>query len=201
MESVYVQKNGSEVKFKIGRTKRSIKLRGRELQTGNPYPLSTADSIPTQYSSKCEKYLKGLLASRKCRGGGKEFYEIPREELADAVDFVRAWSDRMEFPLNQIEQLKALHPNGEMIEPSTNDRDMCERLLQLQEQETKIKMEREELECCLKLHIGECDGINGFATWKLSTREDIDRERFRQDHPDLYKRYSRQQSFRRFKLL
>jgi hypothetical protein len=45
---VYIFRHGNKNKFKIGRTKKSAKVRLKKLQTGNP-DLTICDVIETEY--------------------------------------------------------------------------------------------------------------------------------------------------------
>ena len=113
----YIFRNGKENKFKIGHTKKSAKVRLKELQTGNP-DLTFYDVIETKYDTAVENYIQRRLATKKIITGSSsdEFYAVSVAELqpiiAEAHDYNREYLPMIE----QAEVLGAEKPDGSIKE-------------------------------------------------------------------------------------
>jgi hypothetical protein len=105
MTCVYIFRHGKENKFKIGRTKKSAKIRLKELQTGNP-DLTTFDVIETEHGTAIEKYVHRRLSTKKIINGSAsdEFYAVSVAELQPII--VEAYDRNEKMPA--IEQAKEL---------------------------------------------------------------------------------------------
>src|SRR5262245_57583150 len=85
MAFVYILRSGDDELFKIGRTRRAVQARIKQLSTGNPYELTVFDVIETEYDGDCETYLHGRLRTKRLTGDAREFFAISPDELAEAI--------------------------------------------------------------------------------------------------------------------
>jgi hypothetical protein len=200
--TVYILRSGDEDVFKIGRTHQPVPQRRGQLSTGNPHRLTVFDSIETSRPSECETFLHRRLQTRRLRdGGGREFYAIAADELADLIREARAFVAGVVPTLEEAERLAKAQSEDLLLQPGTADRVACERLLKVREAEARLKLERECLEAQLKLVIGKAAGLDGLATWRTETFETFDESAFRCAHPKLHAAFVRESHRRPFRLL
>jgi len=201
MPFVYVLRSGSENLFKIGRTDRDVDARIRQLATGNPWRLTKFDVIETEHDSLCETYLHGVLRSRRSLASeAREFFAITPEELkpviCDARDFLA------EFIPKQLEaeRLAKEQSNGILLKPGHREWEIYRRLLEILENQYRLKFERGRLENQLKLVIGKADGLEQVATWKSLEIKTFDEAAFKLAEPKLFESFLRVSLQRRFRL-
>tara|TARA_R110000824_G_scaffold1819_3_gene9032 strand:+ start:211 stop:1191 length:981 start_codon:yes stop_codon:yes gene_type:complete len=73
---------------------------------------------------------------------------------------------------------------------SVAERDLYEKILKAKDEHKAATQKKNELENQLRGCIGESIGIAGVATWKPSKpRQNFDKKKFANDHPDMYKEY------------
>ena len=101
----------------------------------------------------------------------------------DSTDMCREALGKV-FKVNPRTQEEPLRP------ASVAERDLYEKILKARQEHKSVTGAKNELENQLRSCIGESIGIAGVATWKPSKpRQNFDKKRFTNDHPDLYKEY------------
>jgi predicted phage-related endonuclease len=129
--------------------------------------------------------------------------EAPVEpsELMELVRDVGRLVQEHESALHEAERLSREPHDDSLLEPTDDHREKHRKLLEVREALDRLTFERERLEADLKVAIGSAAGLQGLANWKTVTREDVDRDRLREEQPDVYTRYLREIRTRRFDLL
>ena len=151
MAYVYVFQSGDEDLFKIGKTKRDVADRGRQLATGNPRRLVLFDSIETEDASRCETYLHGKLSSRRVAGQAREFFQLTPFEMADAIKDAREYIAE-DLPKQRIaEELALSDVEGGILLPDELHRHHHRELLRHREARYCIEVEITRHETALKL--------------------------------------------------
>jgi T5orf172 domain len=201
MPFVYALQSGDENRFKIGRTTGDPAARKKNLATGNPYGLTIVDQVETESEILCETYLKRLLRAHRCAAGdATEIFAITLEELhcafEDAREFLREY-----LPVEQeAELLATAQSDGRVLTPGHHELEIYQRLLQIRQEEDRLRLEREFAESELKLAIGTADGLLGIATWKTREQKRFDQNTFKSAYPDLWENFSRVSRHRTFRL-
>jgi predicted phage-related endonuclease len=189
MRCVYIFRHGNENKFKIGRTKKSAKVRLRELQTGNP-DLTNHDVIETEHDTAVEKYIHRRLATKKIINGSSsdEFYAVSVAELqpiiAEANDYNREY-------LPMIEQAKDVgtEDDGSIKEPGNAALAMHQELREIEEEMARLDSRVEYLVAVIKMDMGTASELRGIATWRAVTSDRFNSAAFKAEHPDIYEKY------------
>ena len=77
------------------------------------------------------------------------------------------------------------------LRPATvAEKDLYEKIIEVRKQSKDIEKQKRELENRLRAAIGDEPGIDGIATWKPSKSKRVfDKNKFRDEHPDLYEKY------------
>jgi predicted phage-related endonuclease len=198
MACVYIFRHGKENKFKIGRTKKSAKVRLKELQTGNP-DLTFYDEIETEHDKAVETYIHRRLATKKIINGSSsdEFFAVPVAELqpiiAEANDYNREY-------LPVIEQAKDLgteKPDGSIKEPGNAALAMHRELLEKEEVMARLESRVEYLKAEIKIDMGTASELRGIATWETVESTRFNEAAFKAEHPDLYEKYHTKTSISR----
>ncbi len=202
MAFVYVFQSGDENLYKIGRTKSDVEKRRKDLSTGNPNPLKTYRVIETERDSLVENYLHKKFAGRLSRrSDAKEFYEIEQDELdrglADTEEFMADYLPLLE----EAEKLKGVDSNGRIIDPDREALAIYEDLQQVTARINTLAFEKTILENRLKKKIGECDGIEGVASWKTQISIRLNQDLLKQEQPDIFKQYQSESKQRTFRLV
>jgi DNA polymerase elongation subunit (family B) len=89
----------------------------------------------------------------------------------------------------------------DMIQANLEIENIYKKLIDLRSKSKVIAFDIEILENQLKEFIGESTGIEGIATWKNQTRKSFDQEGFKQMHPDMFSKFSKEKTCRVFRLL
>ena len=105
-----------------------------------------------------------------------------------------------------MDEVKSLYPVSKPISLPTVKTDL--EAWQNLHLATQIRDRWEERINSLKLHLMHSmkeadelvDGNNVLAIWKNCTRSDLDRKRLKEDHPDLYQKYTIEQTLRIFRV-
>ena len=72
---------------------------------------------------------------------------------------------------------------------------LYEKIIAVRKELKSIEKKKQELENRLRAAIGEDPGIEGIATWKPSrNRRVFDKNKFRQDEPEMYEKYVTEQA-------
>jgi predicted phage-related endonuclease len=201
MACVYIFRHGKENKFKIGRTKKSAKLRLKELQTGNP-DLTIYDVIETEYDTAVEKYIHRRLATKKIINGSSsdEFYAVPvaelQELLAEVCDYNREYLPMIE----QAKDLDAVEPDGSIREPGNAALSMHQELREIEEEMARLDGRMDYLVAGIKINMGTASELRGIATWQTVTSKRFNSTAFKAEHPDIYEKYRSTSISRVFKL-
>jgi hypothetical protein len=201
MACVYIFRQGKENKFKIGRTKKSAKVRLKELQTGNP-DLTVFDVIETEHDTKVENYMHRLLATKKIINGSAsdEFYAVPQAELQPIIAEARDY-DREHLPaIEQAEELGAQAPDGSTKDPGNAAVAMHRELLQIEEEMARLESRSQYLVAGLKITMGAASKLRGIATWENVTIKRFSKTALEAEHPGFYEKYSFPSTNRRFEL-
>ena len=75
------------------------------------------------------------------------------------------------------------------------EKDLYEKIIAVKKEFKSIEKKKQELENRLRAAIGEDPGIEGIATWKPSrNRRVFDKNKFRQDEPEMYEKYVTEQA-------
>ncbi|MDP6245721.1 MAG: YqaJ viral recombinase family protein [SAR324 cluster bacterium] len=88
-----------------------------------------------------------------------------------------------------------------MLDAKEHHRMLAKKLVQFDTAVKKLEQRKKALENRLKFEIGEAEGIEGICSWREYQRECLDNKLFRKEHPELFSRYKKQSTQRRFKLL
>ena len=73
---------------------------------------------------------------------------------------------------------------------TVSEKDLYEKIIEVREQAKSIQKKKTELENRLRAAIGEDPGIEGVATWKMGKNKKVfDKNKFREDHPNIYEKY------------
>ena len=78
-----------------------------------------------------------------------------------------------------------------------------DRILELDEQIKTLEKESDKLKQVIELEIGEADGgrtQNHFIYWRTQSRSTLDSKKLQADLPDVYQKYARTTSFRKFEI-
>jgi hypothetical protein len=187
---VYIFRHGKENKFKIGRTKKSAKIRLKELQTGNP-DLTVFDVIETEYDTEVEKYIHRRLATKKIINGSSsdEFYAVPVAELqrliAEAYDYNREYLPMIE----QANDFGAEEPDGSIREPGNAALAMHQELREIEEEMARLGARFQYLVAGIKINMGTASELRGIATWQTVASNRFNSAAFKAEHPAIYEKY------------
>jgi hypothetical protein len=190
MACVYIFRHGKENKFKIGRTKKSAKIRLKELQTGNP-DLTVFDVIETEYDTEVEKYIHRRLATKKIINGSSsdEFYAVPVAELqrliAEAYDYNREYLPMIE----QANDFGAEEPDGSIREPGNAALAMHQELREIEEEMARLGARFQYLVAGIKINMGTASELRGIATWQTVASNRFNSAAFKAEHPAIYEKY------------
>lgn len=214
-----------EHEFMLANVDRLIvgKREGLECKTSSAYKAGEweGDEIPWEYALQCYHYMAvtGYDAwwIAVLIGGNRFVYKrIERDEniIANLIkiesDF---WNNHVvkRIPPDpdgsdaSSEFLKQMYPdsNGEIIEFPSDVESLIEQYEQAKEDEKAAAERKAEAENKIKALMGDYE--TGYwkdrkITWKSLTTNRFDTKRFQKDHPDLYRQYVNETSFRRFSI-
>jgi hypothetical protein len=155
MACVYIFRHGKENKFKIGRTKKSAKIRLKDLQTGNP-DLTIFDVIETEYDTAVEKYMHRRLATKKIINGSSsdEFYAVSVAELQPIIAETHDYNREYLPTIEQADELGAEEPDGSVKEPGNAAVAMHQELLEIEEKMARLASRSEYLVAEIKITMG-----------------------------------------------
>ena len=196
---------------------------GLECKTAGAYKTSEweGDEIPWEYAIQCHHYMAvtGFSAwwIAVLIGGNRFVYkrierdeEIIRNLIKIEEDF---WHNHV---LKRIppepdgseassEFLRQLYPtsNGQAVDLPPDVESLIQQYEQAAEEEKAAAARKEEAENKIKALLGEYE--YGFwkdrkVTWKTMTTNRFDTKRFQKDHPDLYRQYLTESTYRRFSI-
>ena len=158
-----------------------------------------ASKIETEEPADCESFLLHYFESR-CVDREKKTFRFGADEVANVVKVAEGFSRRF-LPLqNAVEQLKHQASNNRFLPAEQRQRDLCHQIHILREEEFRVSKRRELLENELKVAIGTAAGIQGLATWRSHEQDSFNRERFKAEHPDMFRAYVQPKIVRLLKL-
>jgi len=203
MAFVYVLQSGEEPYFKIGRTRGDVEKRRKELSTGNPKPLVVFDTIETDHDALVENYLhKKFRASLSIEGDAKEFYVIDPEELKRGLQEAKQFMAEYIPLLEEADQYKDCDTTtGRLKQPDEDLLETYKALCDVRAQLDGLEFEKQLLENRLKRQIGEDDGLEGIATWRVQISTRLNQAALKEAHPEVYEKFSELQQSRVFRLL
>jgi hypothetical protein len=190
MACVYIFRHGNENKFKIGRTKKSAKVRLKELQTGNP-DLTIYDVIETECDTAIENYLQRRLATKKIINGSSsdEFYAVSVGELQPIIAETNEYNREYLPMIEQAKDLGAEEPDGSIKAPGNAALAKHQELLEIEEQMARLESRAEYLVAGIKINMGTASELRGIATWQAVTSNRFNSAAFKAEHPDVYEKY------------
>lgn len=173
---VYVLKEAQSNLFKLSRT-----------QTDVAEGLLVFDEIVTDREGASEAFLhRHLREYRVVRGIGREFFHVDPNVIRRAVANLREMLAESEQLTCEVEQLKQSESSEMLLEPTTEDVWLYQRLLQIRREQELLSCERELVESRLKKRIGGTGGIRGVATWRTNAIRRYDERVFSRSMPELY---------------
>ncbi|TCS80355.1 YqaJ viral recombinase family protein [Tepidibacillus fermentans] len=197
---------------------------GLECKTASEYLKDEwkDDDIPASYLIQCQHYMAvtgfdswwiAVLI-----GGNKFIYKkIERDEeiiqylINIEKDFwdnhvVKRIPPMFDGSKASSDLLKALYPEAEHdseIELDSEADTLITALEQVNEELKQLEEKKAEYENRIKAKLGDFErGIasNHIVTWKTINSSKFDSTRFKKEHPDLYKQYVKESSYRRFSI-
>ena len=201
MAYVYILRHGRENKFKIGRTTKSVKVRLKELSTGNP-DLAIFDVIETEHETTIEKYIHRRLATRKIINGSSsdEFYAVSPADLIPVIEEARIYNSDCLPTIVQAEDLDAEDPDGSIKEPGNEAIAMHYEMLEIEQQMARLQARQAYLIAGIKITMGTASELRGIATWDNVVSNRFNSAVFKAENPDLYEKYREPSVSRVFKL-
>ena len=169
-------------------------------RTAAAEPNNVTAKIESDEPADCESFLLHYYES-KCIDHQQKAFRFADDELASVVKAAEGFSRRF-LPLqNAVERLKHQASDNRFLPAEQRQRELCRQIHQLREEEFRVSKRRELLENELKVAIGTSAGIDGLATWRSHMQDSFDRERFKADHPELFKAYVHPKVTRMLKLV
>jgi predicted phage-related endonuclease len=201
MAYVYIFQHGKENKFKIGRTKKPVDIRLRDLQTGNPY-LTIFDVIETEHDAKVENYMHRRLATKKVINGSAadEFYGTSIDELQPIIVEAKDYNREYLPTIEKAEEIGTKEPDGSTKDPGNATVEMHHKLLEIEEKMAQLESSFEYLKAEIKIAMDTASELRGIATWKNVTSHRLNLESLKTEHPDIYEKYLSTATNRVFKL-
>jgi hypothetical protein len=200
MGYVYVAKCDHERHLKFGcvRSEERLQERQKEHRTSNP---SFAFHLlePSEAPDAMESFLKRYFASRR-RQDAEEWFEVGVEELPAALELARQYVRDLLFCGPRLMELKKTKSTPLYLRPEPGDEATYRDLLDIFEKKCRLSDQWDRLTWQVQVRIGCNEGIDGLFKWKSLEKPGFDEKGFKEDHPELYKRYCRRSVQRRFGL-
>lgn len=215
----------SEYPFMLANVDRLIvgKKEGLECKVTNSYAKKEwEDEIPIYYEIQCHHYM--AVTGYKawwiaCLIGNERFVykRIERDEevIKNLIKIERDFWENYVIPRQMpapdgsdaaTEIIKKMYPNSnpeQVIKLPKSYESKLQRLDEIKELIRKLDREKKQLEQEIQVKMGENEiAIIGDrrVTWKTIHSNRFDSKRFKQDHPDLYKKYINETSYRKFQI-
>ena len=199
------------------------KKEGLECKVTNSYAKKEwEDEIPIYYEIQCHHYM--AVTGYKawwiaCLIGNEKFVykRIERDEevIKNLIKIERDFWENYVIPRQMpapdgsdaaTEIIKKMYPNSnpeQVIELPKSYESKLQRLDEIKELISKLDKEKKQLEQEIQVKMGENEiAIIGDrrVTWKTIHSNRFDSKRFKQDYPDLYKKYTNETSYRKFQI-
>lgn len=215
----------SEYPFMLANVDRLIvgKKEGLECKVTNSYAKKEwEDEIPIYYEIQCHHYM--AVTGYKawwiaCLIGNEKFVykRIERDEevIKNLIKIEREFWENYVIPRQMpapdgsdaaTEIIKKMYPNSnpeQVIKLPKSYESKLQRLDEIKELISKLDKEKKQLEQEIQVKMGENEiAIIGDrrVTWKTIHSNRFDSKRFKQDYPDLYKKYTNETSYRKFQI-
>ena len=215
----------SEYPFMLANVDRLIvgKKEGLECKVTNSYAKKEwEDEIPIYYEIQCHHYM--AVTGYKawwiaCLIGNEKFVykRIERDEevIKNLIKIERDFWENYVIPRQMpapdgsdaaTEIIKKMYPNSnpeQVIKLPKSYESKLQRLDEIKELIRKLDREKKQIEQEIQVKMGENEiAIIGDrrVTWKTIHSNRFDSKRFKQDHPDLYKKYINETSYRKFQI-
>lgn len=215
----------SEYPFMLANVDRLIvgKKEGLECKVTNSYAKKEwEDEIPIYYEIQCHHYM--AVTGYKawwiaCLIGNEKFVykRIERDEevIKNLIKIEKDFWENYVIPRQMpapdgsdaaTEIIKKMYPNSnpeQVIELPKSYESKLQRLDEIKELIRKLDREKKQLEQEIQVKMGENEiAIIGDrrVTWKTIHSNRFDSKRFKQDYPDLYKKYTNETSYRKFQI-
>ena len=198
MATVYFFKVGDKELFKIGKTTTNPEKRLKAISTGSAYSLEIFKLIEHELHSKLEVFLHKFFKNDRAENG--EFFFIPLLEFDNRVETALQAFEKLQNELNQIEEFKNIQNNDTVIEDTHEANEIYNDLININLKIKDLKEEQEKFENKLRLIIGKNEGIKNIATWKTQSREQFNKKRYEEEHPEEYLEYIELKSSRVLRL-
>lgn len=194
---------------------------GLECKTTSPYNAADWESgiVPQTYYCQCQHYMATLGCDRfylavLVFGKGFYWYEVPRneEDIAALIEAEKAFWDRVQK--KQMPEpdgsaasaivLKGMYSGDEggEVELTGMEADL-KRYEEIEKMQQNLEAEKSAIVQRVQsqmgdAHVGHAEGWK--ATWKPVTSTRLDTKRIKAESPDLYERFAKENTSRRFTL-
>ena len=193
---VYCYQFDSEDCFKVGRTAGDPEQRKKAYRAGAPGKLELRRKISSEDAALFETYVHKILDH--ARTENPEVFRVTRRELDEAIERAEAFMDQFGQLLRNAERLRRTMPKDTFAEPSPEMFDLYRQLRSETRESFFLQKRIEVLQAKIQAAIGDNWGMTGIASWGWCPRFTVDVERFKKDHPDLFEKYKRDSSSRKF---
>lgn len=216
----------SEYPFMLANVDRLIvgKREGLECKTASEYMKSEweGDDIPTAYLLQCQHYMAvtGYEAwwIAVLVGGNKFIYKrIERDdELIDYLIQIEKnfWENhviprvppKFDGSDASTKLLKAMYPESEPDSEIELDQEvdtLIDAIEQIKQELKQLEEQKNEYENRIKAKLGEFERgvVNGrTVTWKTVNSTKLDTQRLRKENPEIFEKYAKKYSYRRFQI-
>ena len=190
MAGVYILIDPETNWVKIGRAT-NFDERLANLRTANPR-LRPLHWIETEHESRLESHLHGVLAPHRREG---EFFDVDPakafEEATWALDQIAQWPDEEDLELlaRACDLLPARPASDSEIA-------ILRQLLEVRAELKRLTLLEDTLLKRIAHAIGNNEGLDSWATYRITNRRSFDVQAFQQVHPDLATEFTRESASR-----
>lgn len=203
--TVYLMRSGDSDHYKIGRTAGAAKDRKRTLATGNPASLAIVKTweLPERHA-QFERYLHLLFADRRVVGeDATEFFTFPQGGAAVAARIDAALADFRKRDEREREAAALEQTDDGVCSITSELGELIAERRRLRTQQQLLELRCADVDARIKLLVGGHAGAArpGKApevTWQRYTANRFSLADFRAEHPELFARYVKPTSSRRF---
>jgi hypothetical protein len=170
-----------------------------EYRTGfaTQVPLTLIDEIETDQDTVAETFLHRQFSSYLCpTDESMPCYQMSEAVVKEGVSEVKRFLHECRNDQERAQEYAKVEPTTAHQEPTLAVKEIHQQLLTIKSQINRLREEAECLENKLKCTIGNASGIEGVATWKLQSRTKLDQKLLKDEHPDLYEKYTSKQPIR-----
>jgi hypothetical protein len=194
MPYLYILKDETTSFIKIGKAN-DILLRIRNLRTANPN-LNVVQTIECKHSNELETFLHNRFAHRRQRG---EFFQVTTDEVEKEIHHaLKVIQERPDTAILEATQFSLAQTSPR--DASEKEVELLNRLLEVRADMAKLNLLETALLERIKVSIGNSSGLKDWATYKSTSREDIDVPRLKAEHPEIFEAYRRRTVFRQLRI-